>query len=102
MKTTDGLNHYLEAGDCFQVIGIDEILTKDMYVRTLVSDATEMKAVEWRKTAWHKVSYDLSAWVGKSYLDLIEKGVLKDAGLGPGESVLDYVQHEVIKLYNKR
>jgi hypothetical protein len=100
MRTSDNLNFFLDENDSVVSLLVTDVIKPGDYVRSLsvLDSELNFKPTGWNPYAWHPVESELTAWVGKTYLDLIEQGVLKDAGLGPGEAVNDYVMHELIRV----
>jgi hypothetical protein len=89
-------NIFLEPGQIFRVVGINEILKPEYLVRCKYESPplsenggweAAFKSETWKGTAWHRADAELTAWVGKTYRDLMSFGSQD-------------VMHEIIELIN--
>lgn len=77
-------NIFLQVGQKFRVVGIDEplqshFLVRDKHERPMLSESggwdTTFKREGWLGTAWHTVEDELPAWINKPAKQLFENGI---------------------------
>ena len=78
MITTDDLNYELSGGDV-KVLGIDDVLTDDVFIRRLIYDEYNVYRPDgYDSMMWHKIKVDLGGWIGKTYRDYLNHGGTQD------------------------
>lgn len=101
--THDNINYTIRPGAMLFVLGPDDVIEATDLVRprwdTEVSPYVSQK---WRPTAWHRADQDLTAWVGKTYRDLLTHRDKNSYGVGetidPSVEYFQNMSHEIVRV----
>lgn len=101
--TSDGINYCIR-GCKFKVLDIDDIIKKNDLMRELLESGEEggfnttYRLYGWVGLFWHKISDDLSGWVGKTYREYIAFGNKDYNEADYLENDIHFMSHEIIRI----
>lgn len=109
--TTDSINYTLH-GCTVQFLTADDTImpgdfVRELYEHPMMSESggwdTTYKNDKWRGTFWHKASYEMPGWVGRTYMEYLEfvydGRVSRTHGGGPPLTQVPY-EHEIVRVIN--
>ena len=111
--TEDEINYMLH-GCTVQFLTYKDVIlpgdfVRELYEHPMMSESggwdTTYKNDKWRGTMWHKASYEIPGWVGKTYQDFLEfmyEGRIPlTHGGKPGRTHVPY-EHEIVRVINAK